>query len=74
MTSSFITAATTSPQTISAVTHGQGANANVICYDGPVVAGVCTGNVVSAGVSKDSVGNFIVAWGGTVVQSIQVKN
>jgi hypothetical protein len=51
----------------------EGKNASAICYDGPVVSGACTGNVVSAGISKNSAGDITVAWGGTTVQSIQIR-
>lgn len=71
--SSFTLAAIASPQTILQTTHLQGANAQAICYDGPLVGGICTGNVVNAGVSKTAAGDFTIAWGGTTVQSIQIK-
>ncbi len=71
--SSYFTASTTSPQTILTTTHMQGTKAEAICFDGPIVGGQATGNVVICGIDRDATGNFVIAWGSNSVASIQIK-
>lgn len=72
--SSYVANVSGTTVTITQATHLQGKDAIVICFDGGVVGGTCTGNIVNAGVSKNSTGDFIIAWGEAgLVQSVQIK-
>ena len=69
---SYVTAATTSPQTILASAHGQGINADLFCFSGAISSGATTGHQVLCDYSKDLSGNIVVTWAGSTVGSLQV--
>ncbi len=73
-TAPYIVNASTSPQTITAVTHGQGANPIVNCFDGAVSGGHWTGNWVPCPYKQTggAAGDVQVFWSGTDVGSIWV--
>ena len=69
----YVTPASTSPLTISAATHGQGTSPAIGCYDGAVVSGAVSGNVVQCAVHNDGAGNLLVYFSAGAIQSVVVS-
>jgi hypothetical protein len=69
----YVTNTTVSPQTILATTHKQGFTPDVTCWDGIVAGSATQGHKVYCDVVKNSSGDVIITWGGSVVGSIQVQ-
>lgn len=62
----YVTNATTSPQTITELTHLQGINPSVQCWSGALSSGATTGNLVLCAVSKNAAGDVTITWSGSL--------